>query len=171
MTKPERGLTLASLPINEMLDRVRRGARAVVKDPVSLNPHFLELRSGWLNENIPHADGQTDDEFDELMTKACTAFDEAFDDEVTQHGKRLEYISTHVMFSLNELRSLHAVARSQLDCELLGNEDFIMLVRCVVERVGIRLEAAHEKTGEGRVGFFDAFGPVYRQVSNGGEHA
>lgn len=171
MAKPERKPTIAGLPLAEILDRARHGARAIVRDPASLNPHYLDLQSGWLDENMPHAAGQTDDAFDDLMEKVGAAFEEAFDDEVAQHATRIEYVSTQLMFSLTELRSLHAVARSQLDCDLLENEDFIMLVRCVVERVGLRLEAAHERTGEGRLDYFGPAGPVYQQTGTGGEDA
>jgi hypothetical protein len=167
MTKPERKPTIAGLPLNEILDRARYGARAIVKDPAHLNPYFLELQSSWLDENMPHSDGQTDDEFDDLMRKVEGAFEEAFDDEVKRHGERLEAVANGIMFSLTELRSLHAVARDQLENNLLGRDDFLMLVRCVIERVGIRLEAAHTTTGEGTIGCFDADGPLYPAVDGG----
>lgn len=75
-------VNLASLPREEMLSAARDSARSVFADEDVISAIVLDLRTAWINKNLPRACGQTDEEFGVLVDLACEEFDAGIDEAI-----------------------------------------------------------------------------------------
>ena len=71
---------LASLPRDEALAAARDAGRAVLTDSKAVSSVFLTLWTEWMQENIPRACGQSDDEFGQLLSDMMKSFDLGMDE-------------------------------------------------------------------------------------------
>lgn len=74
------------------------------------------------------------------------------------------HIAADIMMSAHTLRALHAAVLNQATGTPIDGEDFLILVRGLIERAGIYLENAHTNTGEGVLGAFGVDGVVFGGV-------
>lgn len=80
---------------------------------------------------------------------------------MAKHGPDVVCIATDIMMSAYTLRALHSAVVNQSSGAPIDLDDFLMLVRGLIERAGIYLENAHTCTGEGKLGAFGLDGVAF----------
>jgi hypothetical protein len=73
-------INLAALPKHEALDRARAAGRGVLADRKAVSAVCLTLWTDWMAANIPHACGQSNDEFGDLLSAMMDEFDFGIDE-------------------------------------------------------------------------------------------
>ncbi|AXF07289.1 hypothetical protein CUJ91_04665 [Paraburkholderia graminis] len=68
-------VNLASLPRDEALDRAHAAGRGILLDSDAVSEVLLSLWTGWMNENIPNACSQSEEEFGQLLDSMMRQFE------------------------------------------------------------------------------------------------
>jgi hypothetical protein len=88
----DKRINLAALPEREALTRARASGRAIFSDEAAVSAVYHGLLRHWTDKNIPNAAGQSDDEFDNLLSKVEGEFEAGVDEAIK--AARAESLST-----------------------------------------------------------------------------
>lgn len=78
----DRRVNLAALPMHEALARARVGGRGIFSDEDAVSAAYPDLLRHWTDKNMPNAVGQSDDEFNDLVSKVSDEFNAGIDEAI-----------------------------------------------------------------------------------------
>lgn len=68
-------INLASLPLEEAIERARVAGREILADSDAISAVFLNLWTDWMNANVPQSCGQSEEEFGDLVNSMMNEFE------------------------------------------------------------------------------------------------